>query len=169
MEIYSGYVKDACAAFGLTAETEPAIPAAPAEIERMLTDCDRRETYWKLKRGAERELLTLVPPSKAAGVLAEMTNSFPEAGFVVSPQVQGRAFRIECDLFLEDAASQTAAADEALFSLAGRLVPLGAYFDRPYGRLPELLYRDPLALDAMKRLKSIFDPDGILNPGKLCF
>ncbi len=169
VDIYSGYVKDACAAFGLTAETEPALPVDPARIERMLTDCDRRETYWKMKRGAERELLTLTPPSAASAVLAALTGSIPDAGFIVSPQVQGRAFRIECDLYLEDAPARLAAAEEALFSLAGRLVPLGAYFDRPYGRLPELLYRDPIAFDAMKKLKSLFDPDNVLNPGKLCF
>ena len=169
VDIYSGYVREACAAFGLTAEIDPPLPVAPAEIERMLTDCDRRPTYWKLKRGSERELLTLVPPSAASAVLSEMTASFPDAGFIVSPQVQGRAFRIECDLYLENDAAQLKAAGESLFSLAGRLLPLGAYFDRPYGRLPELLYRNPPARDAMKRLKSIFDPDGILNPGKLCF
>ena len=169
VEIYSGYVRDACAAFGLTAETEPPLPVDPAEIERMLTDCDRRETYWKLKRGAERELLTLVPPSAASAVLSEMRSAFPDAGFIISPQVQGRAFRIECDLYLEDDAAQTAAVDDALFSLAGRVQPLGAYFDRPYGRLPELLYRDPVSVKAMRKLKSVFDPDGVLNPGKLCF
>ena len=169
VDIYSGYVREACSAFGLRAETEPALPVATEEIERMLTDCDRRETYWKLKRGAERELLTLVPPSCAAAVLAEMSGSFPEGGFIVSPQVQGRAFRIECDLYLENDAEQMSKADSDLFSLAGRLLPLGAYFDRPYGRLPELMYQDPVALKAIQKLKSIFDPDGIMNPGKLCF
>ncbi|MBR6951119.1 MAG: FAD-binding oxidoreductase [Oscillospiraceae bacterium] len=169
VDIYGGYVADACAAFGLTAETEPPFPVDPAQIERMLTDCDRRDTYWKLRRGDERELLTLVPPSAAPAVLAEMSASQPDAGFIVSPQVQGRAFRIECGLYFEPDPRQAEKAEETLFSLAGRLVPLGAYFDRPYGRLPELLYSDPLARGAMKRLKSIFDPDNVLNPGKLCF
>ena len=55
------------------------------------------------------------------------------------------------------------------FRLARELMPLGAYYDRPYGRLPELVYTEPVSLDAIRRLKKIFDPDGILNPGKLCF
>ena len=39
--------------------------------------------------------------------------------------------------------------------------------DRPYGRLPELVYTEPTATDAIRRLKKVFDPYNILNPGKL--
>ncbi|MCF0121020.1 MAG: FAD-binding oxidoreductase, partial [Oscillospiraceae bacterium] len=57
----------------------------------------------------------------------------------------------------------------ALFALARKLISSGAYFDRPYGRLTELVYTDPVTVEGMRKLKKIFDPDGILNPGKLCF
>ena len=171
LSIYEGYVEDACKKLFLTCERQPAmLPRPMAAYEAMLTDCDRRETYWKLRHGPERELLMLAPPSKAAGIAAHLLARFPEAAVTVQPQVQGRAHRIECDLFLENSGEEAAlAAETALFEAARELLPLGAYFDRPYGRLPELVYSEPTATDAIRRLKDIFDPDHILNPGKLCF
>ena len=169
VDIYSGYVAAACEKLGLTALDRLPVPMEPEQIEAMLTDCDRRDTYWKLKRGATRELLMVTPPSRAAAVTAKAAEALPEAGIIVSPQVQGRAFRIECGLYLEKDPGQTEKAEASLFSLAGDLLPLGAYYDRPYGRLPELLARDPAASRAAEKLRSIFDPDGILNPGKLNF
>ena len=169
VEIYSGYVREACAQHGLGCETEPPfLPCPPKKLEDMLTDCDRREVYWKFRRGRERELVLLAPPSKTAAIAEAIRGRFPEAGILLQPQVQGRAFRVECDLYLKEE-EDPAEAEEALFLLARELTPLGAYYDRPYGRLPELVYREPVSLDAVRRLKKIFDPDGILNPGKLCF
>ena len=169
VDIYSGYVAAACEKLGLTALDRLPIPMEPEQIEIMLTDCDRRETYWKLKRGATRELLMVAPPSHTAAIVTKASETLPDASIIVSPQVQGRAFRIECGLYLENDPIFTEKADAALFSLAGVLLPLGAYYDRPYGRLPELLPRDPAAREAVKKLRAIFDPDGILNPGKLDF
>ena len=170
VDIYSGYVGEACAKFDLPCETAPAFLPCPAEkLEEMLTDCDRREIYWKCRRGPERELVLLAPPSKATAIAEAIRARFPEAGILLQPQVQGRAFRVECDLFPGEGEAAAAEAEEALFRLARELMPLGAYYDRPYGRLPELVYGEPVSLDAIRRLKKIFDPDGILNPGKLCF
>ena len=170
LAIYEGYVKDACTRFGLAAEKDPDfLPVPAAKLEAMLTDCDRRETYWKCRHGGERELLMLAPPSKTPGIVKVIRERFPDAGLTIQPQVQGRAFRIECDVFEEGYGNRFPDAEETLFALAGELMPLGAYFDRPYGRLPELVYKEPTSLDIIRRLKNIFDPDHILNPGKLCF
>ena len=112
--------------------------------------------------------MLLAPPSKTTAIAEAIQARFPEAGILLQPQVQGRAFRVECILFPGEGEA-AAAEEEALFRLARELMPLGAYYDRPYGRLPELVYTEPVSLDAVRRLKKIFDPDGILNPGKLCF
>ena len=170
LAIYEGYVRDLCAEAGLSAETEcPLLPGLTERIEGMLTDCDRRPASWKLRRGGERELLMLAAPSKTAGLLELLEDSLPAAGLTVQPQVQGRAFRIECDLRFADLPGEAEKWENDLFALARKLAAAGAYFDRPYGRLTELVYGDALSVEAMRRLKRIFDPDGILNPGKLCF
>ena len=170
LAIYEGYLRDLCAEAGLSAETEcPLLTGLEQRIDSLLTDCDRRPGSWKLRRGASRELLMLAAPSKAAGLLSIIHEALPEAGLTVQPQVQGRAFRIECDLRFSGLPGEAEKREDELFRLAERLAAAGAYFDRPYGRLTELVYGDALSVEAMRRLKRIFDPDGILNPCKLCF
>lgn len=174
IEIYEGYLKDICAKF----ETVPT--AAPAggdglakKIDAMLWDCDRRETYWKVRKGGVREITFLTPPSKASELTEKLISectSHPAAdvGITLHPQVQGRAFRIECDLFygVSDAESVEALA----FSAEKNLLGCGAFFDRPYGKIAEDVYAmDPTGTESLKKIKKIFDPDGIFNPGKLCF
>ena len=164
LAIYEGYVEDACRALKLRCERQPAcLPRPAAAYEAYLTDCDRRATWWKLRHGPHEELLLLCPPGKAGAIAAFLRERFPAAGLTLQPQVQGRAWRIEADL---DGAAEAA---DALFAAAPELMRLGAYFDRPYGRLPELVYTEPTATDAIRRLKKVFDPYNILNPGKLCF
>jgi glycolate oxidase len=54
--------------------------------------------------------------------------------------------------------------------LAVNLIAAGAYFSRPYGSWAQLVYnRDAASRDALRKVKPIFDPVGIMNPGKLCF
>lgn len=167
LDIYSGYVKDECEKAGLAALTEyPLINGLEKKIEDMLTDCDRRAESWKLRRGCERELLCLAPPSRTADIIHIIEKMLPGAGLTVQPQVQGRAFRIEADVRFENGAETV---EDGLFELAKEIKKAGAYFDRPYGRLTELVYDEPVSVDGMRRIKKIFDPDNVLNPGKLCF
>jgi glycolate oxidase len=54
--------------------------------------------------------------------------------------------------------------------LAANLMAAGAYFSRPYGSWAQPVYnRDAAARDALRKVKAIFDPAGVMNPGKLCF
>ena len=164
LAIYEAYVEDACRERGACCERQPDFLPRPAEAyEAYLTDCDRRETWWKLRHGPHEELLLLCPPSRVGAIAEYLRERFPEAGLTLQPQVQGRAWRVEVDL---DGGSE---ADDALFAAVPKLMETGAYFDRPYGRLPELVYTEPTATEAIRRLKKVFDPRGILNPGKLCF
>ncbi len=174
IRIYNGYLKDIAASYGLSASTIPTgAEGLEAFIDCRLGDCDRSDIYWKLRRGMVREILFLSPPSRTGlltTMLEDRTKALPRenVGILIQPQVQGRAFRIECDLFhaesekeiFENCARET---EQALFAA-------GAFFDRPYGELPSLVYQDdPAGVQALKKLKSVFDPKGILNPGKLCF
>ncbi len=171
--IYEKYLSDCCAEQGLKAVFAPAGDVTLAQrIDTMLGECDRRETYWKTRRGGVEEFLFLAPPSKTAELTrlsSKLLSDYPAdaVGITIHPQVQGRAFRVECDLFH----SGNCAEAKALAEKAQRaLFAAGAHFDRPYGILPELVY-PPEAQETivLRKMKAIFDPDGILNPGKLCF
>jgi FAD/FMN-containing dehydrogenase len=55
-------------------------------------------------------------------------------------------------------------------SAAKALMESGAFFSRPYDLLTGMVFnRDAASRDALRKLKNIFDPHNILNPGKLCF
>jgi FAD/FMN-containing dehydrogenase len=55
-------------------------------------------------------------------------------------------------------------------TVSAALAAKGAFFSRPYGPWADLVYRqDSEEVKALKELKAIFDPNNILNPGKVCF
>jgi FAD/FMN-containing dehydrogenase len=50
------------------------------------------------------------------------------------------------------------------------LLNQGAYYSRPYGIwAPMAFNRDAQTTVVLKKIKGIFDPNNVLNPGKLCF
>ncbi len=50
------------------------------------------------------------------------------------------------------------------------LLNQGAFFSRPYGELATMMYERASSYTmALKRLKKVFDPKNIMNPGNLCF
>lgn len=174
IEIYEGYLKDICAKAAVTPVSAPAENAAlAAKIDKMLWDCDRRETYWKTRLGDVREINFLTPPSKAPDLVKSLEDAVSShgranTGITLQPQVQGRAFRIECDLFCT--VDEKPAVDDMAFKAETELLNRGAFFDRPYGKIAGLIYAmDPTGTNALKKIKNIFDPQGIFNPGKLCF
>ena len=97
---------------------------------------------------------------------------FPDVqiGAYVQPMVQGTNTHVGFDLFysLDDSMEQ---AIELAAKGSKKLLDEGAYFSRPYFPITDAVFEktSPLTIDAMKRVKAIFDPNNILNPGTLCF
>jgi len=53
---------------------------------------------------------------------------------------------------------------------AASLANMGAFFSRPYGAWAKVAYGRAVETATMQRkLKKIFDPKDVLNPGQLCF
>jgi FAD/FMN-containing dehydrogenase len=50
------------------------------------------------------------------------------------------------------------------------LLKEGAFYSRPYGIWANMAFnRDVQTTNTLRKLKGIFDPNNIMNPGKLCF
>ncbi|MFW9844332.1 MAG: FAD-binding oxidoreductase [Candidatus Thorarchaeota archaeon] len=93
-----------------------------------------------------------------------------QIGVYVQPMNQGSNTHVGFDIFYR-LDEETESAISLLAKGQRKLLDQGAYFSRPYGVITDAVYEkaSPMTVTAMKRVKSIFDPNNILNPGTLCF
>jgi hypothetical protein len=163
--------------FGL--KLESSIPGADgADPLEIFTDVSR-EPYWKLDyKGGFQDIFFLTTLNKTpefAGVMDSVAkaNKFPasEIGVYIQPLQQGSNCHCEFILPYDRSKSQEAASMEQLFNKASEaLFKQGAYYSRPYGTWASMAYsRDLQSTAVLKKIKGIFDPNNIMNPGKLCF
>lgn len=85
---------------------------------------------------------------------------------------RGRAIHCEFDLHSESNGSvDRERVNNAWYAASKILIENNVVlFDRPYGQWAELVYaRMPQYAQKLKQIKNEIDPNGIMNPGKLCF
>jgi FAD/FMN-containing dehydrogenase len=137
------------------------------------------EPYWKLRyKGACEDIFFLTTLDKMPGFIEAMPAlaqarrfSTEDIGVYIQPIVQGTSCHMEFDLFYNPAdATQKGRAR----SLSGEgphdLATMGAFFSRPYGTWAETAYsRAAETYILQRKIKKIFDPNNVLNPGRLCF
>jgi len=137
------------------------------------------ETPWKLAaKGGTSDIFFLTTLDKAQGyiemahdVVTSLGFSASDVGVYIQPQHQGVSWHVEVSLAY-DPGDATASANARRFHDAAseRLIAAGAYFSRPYGSWARPVYdRDAASREALCKVKRIFDPLGVMNPGKLCF
>jgi FAD/FMN-containing dehydrogenase len=160
-------------------EPVEAIGKIPASELLAMANQPSAEPYWKLRAGGGcQDILFITLYDKIPGLIAAMNELASAAGYPVTdmgvylqPIVQGSNCHVEFNLFYdpadpEDAERVKKLSAEAVKELGCR----GAFFSRPYGENARLIVnRDAATVDALKKVKSIFDPNNIMNPGKLCF
>ncbi|MDY6797050.1 MAG: FAD-binding oxidoreductase [Actinomycetota bacterium] len=137
------------------------------------------EPYWKQRyRGGFRDVFFLTTLDRTPfllelmqGIVARHDHPAQELGLYIQPIQQGRSCHMEFHLFFDPSDEGEAKRVEAIFSEAGpELAKAGAFFSRPYGPWAEMAYeRCPDSVEAMRMVKGIVDPKGVLNRGKLCF
>ncbi len=137
------------------------------------------EPYWKLRyKGACQDVLFLTINDKLAGQIDVMNEVVEKAGYPVSdvgvyiqPIVQGTGCHCEFNLFYDPANSSEASRVRELSNAAVKaLIANGAFFSRPYGESAgTILNKDAATVAVLAKLKKMFDPNNIMNPGKVCF
>lgn len=129
-------------------------------------------------RGSVHDLSFKVPLGRFSAIEAavlEMArkNKYPPAdtgGYFVVME-RGRAVHCEFDVHGDPhSAAERERIKKLWLAASGSLADHGALFDRPYGDWASLAYaRAPEYAAKLKQIKQEMDPQGILNPGKLCF
>lgn len=162
---------------GLSPVTE--IQGITAEKLIQLLSEPSPEPYWKFRsKGGFQDVpfLTTLDQTpdfgKAMFDLAEKYQ-YPtkNIGVYIQPIVQGTCCQCEFSLFHDptdpDASAHT---KQFLNDVVECLEQRGGFFSRPYAVWADIAYRHMQdTADIQKKIKKIFDPNGILNPGKLCF
>jgi FAD/FMN-containing dehydrogenase len=152
--------------------------ASPDEVLKLL-EKPAEEPYWKLRqKGACQDIFFLTTLDKAPQFIKIMQKQAGQYGYAaedigiyVQPMVQGTSCHCEFDLFYDPKNPGEAARMKEFYTHAGEaLMNAGGFFSRPYGTLVDEIYtRDAETTAALRKVKKIFDPNNVMNPGKLCF
>jgi FAD/FMN-containing dehydrogenase len=137
------------------------------------------EPYWKSGyKGACQDIFFMTTLDKVPEFLNTvfaaanaLQYEVADIGIYLQPQHQGTSCHCEFNVPY-DPGNKTEAARvrELLETCSEALIRQGAYFSRPYGIWADMVYnRDAANKQMTKTIKGIFDPNNILNPGKLCF
>jgi FAD/FMN-containing dehydrogenase len=156
----------------------PGVPGAGKKMLPLLREPWPNETtYWKDRyRGACQSLFFIAKPVMAPWFIDRMAEvaagyDYPasDIGVYLQPIEHNRASRLEFDLFYEPDSDTEMI--KSLYREAARvLLDEGALFTQPYGELAAMVYeRAGGYTTALKRVKKVFDPNNIMNPGNLCF
>jgi FAD/FMN-containing dehydrogenase len=180
VEIQGKYLVDICDELHLKPQSDlPGAEGKENTILEYLSSCWEKEPYWKLAyKGSCHDIFFLAPLSKTADFIELMKKTsakyrypYNDVGCYLQPMVQGRGCHCEFNLPCDESDTSEVAEVKSLFLEASEtLIRNGAFFSRPYGPWADMVFsRYAEGVTALKKLKDIFDPNNILNPGKVCF
>jgi len=164
----------------LLADTLPGFPGLGRKILPLLRKPWRGDlTYWKNQyKGRCQNLFFITRPVLTKKFIDRMEeigakHNYPmsEMGIYLQPIEHNRACHLEFNLFYDPANPMEIEKIRSLYHDAAiALLNEGAFFSRPYGELAPILYERAAGYTmALKRVKGLFDPQNIMNPGNLCF
>lgn len=139
----------------------------------------RAEPYWKVRyRGNAADIFFLTTLDRTPQFVEIMQQvaremAFPPGsiGTYIQPIQQGRSCHMEFTLAFNPTDETDVARTQRTFQQASKaLMHQGAFFSRPYGMWADMTgNRYPENVIALRKVKRIFDPNNLMNPGRLCF
>jgi FAD/FMN-containing dehydrogenase len=137
------------------------------------------EPYWKLRsKGACEDIMFLTIDDKLGGQIQAMYDHVEKSGYpaadmgvYIQPIVQGTGVHCEFNLFYDpENQSEADRVKDLSVSAVRALMAREAFFSRPYGLSTGMVMnRDAATVEVLNKLKNIFDPNHVMNPGKVCF
>jgi hypothetical protein len=161
-------------------ESLPGFPGLHTRMLQLLRNpWPANQPSWKNRyRGACQNLFFITRPELAPqfiSLVEEMTPlyGYPvgDIGIYLQPIEHNRACQLEFHFSYDPTSDAEKELIRAMYlDIARALLGEGAFFTRPYGDLAPLVYEKAAGYAmALKRVKRVFDPNNIMNPGTLCF
>jgi len=170
-------LKDLAESYGVKVETAAGDIEAD-EVADLLT-VPSPDPYWKQRlKGGFSELFFLTTQGKTVEFTKIMDEIAGQLGYpaghtgvYIQPVAQGTSCHCEFDFYYDPASQEVAEKTrEIIAEAADKMEAMGAFFSRPYSEWVDVAYRRSQDTAHMqKKVKGVFDPNSILNPGQLCF
>jgi len=138
------------------------------------------EPYWKLRaKGGNHDIFFRTTLDQAAGFQSKMNelavaHNYPasDIGIYIQPVVFGTSYHCEFSLPFDPGNKEEKARLKALDDKTARtFANMGGFFCRPYGQWAQYAYTHAADTVRIQRKvkNTLFDQNGIMNPGRLCF
>ncbi len=133
------------------------------------------QDQWRSRSsGAHEAIYFITGASKIPGFISlwEKISAGREAIVYVQPGNLGTSCHCELDIVYDPGSDQDVEKMKALLpGWQKAFIDAGAFFSRPHGNMAKLVFQhySQANITALKKVKAIFDPANILNPGALCF
>ena len=161
-------------------EALPGFPGLGGKVLSLLRNpWPAKLPYWKNRwQGASQSLFFIARPDATPKFVETVEAIAPKYGYPVAdigsyiqPIEHNRACQVEFTFFYDGKDAEATQQIAGLYREAAKaLISEGALFTRPYGDLAPMVYeRAANYVMGLKRVKKIFDPNNIMNPGNLCF
>jgi len=170
-------ISDIAQEFGL--RLLPTVPGASNSAVMKAILNPSLEPYWKLGyRGGYQDILFITTLNRTPEFIETMSSlaeagGYPsrDMGVYIQPLQQGSNCHCEFILPFEREDAAEAARMQLLYTAASdEMLKRGAFFSRPYGIWADMAYnRGAQTRTVLRKIKGIFDPNNVMNPGKLCF
>ncbi|MFW9865029.1 MAG: FAD-binding oxidoreductase [Candidatus Thorarchaeota archaeon] len=129
---------------------------------------------WKLRlTGGYQDIFFITNFERIPELVAFVKQQYSQyLGIYIQAINQGTSYHCEFDLYYDpNNDNERSNITEKFQMISTDLMKKGAFFNRPYGIwAKEVFERHQSSTQiALRKIKNIFDPNGVLNPGVLCF
>jgi len=138
-----------------------------------------KESYWKFGyKGGFQDIFFLTTLNRTPEFVRTMYSvaeaqrySTSDIGIYIQPVQQGVSCHCEFSLpYDPNSQIEVTKMQELFYEASEQLLKQGGFFSRPYGIWAHMVYnKDAQSTILLKKIKGIFDPNNVMNAGKLCF